>query len=111
MSFEAPESCTLPTADRPLRLAEFTALFATALQRLDRVDARRLRMTLSGGDDIETDVRDLAARESACCSFFSFTVTPTADAVVLDVEVPAAQTAVLDGLTALAAGASPAAAP
>ena len=47
-------------------------------------------------------VLDLAARESNCCSFFEFTVTPTAGDVVLDIEVPAEHTGVLDGLSELA---------
>jgi hypothetical protein len=41
MSFEVPAACTLPTAARPLRLAEFDALFATALRRQERLSARR----------------------------------------------------------------------
>jgi hypothetical protein len=30
MSFDVPEACTLPAAERPLRLAEFDELIATA---------------------------------------------------------------------------------
>jgi hypothetical protein len=60
--------CTLPTAERPLRIAEFAALFATALRRLDRVDDRRLRLTLAGDDRVAAATRDLTARESECCA-------------------------------------------
>lgn len=32
MSIDVPAACTLPTAERPLRLAEFEELFATAVR-------------------------------------------------------------------------------
>jgi hypothetical protein len=70
-----PEACTLPTAQRPLRLAEFDALFATAVKRVERVGVLRLRLTLTGPVELEDIVRDLTERESRCCSFFAFTVT------------------------------------
>jgi hypothetical protein len=98
------DGCTLPTAGRPLRVAEFNALFATALRSLQRTDTRHLRLTLVGADGLEATTRDLTARESQCCSFFTFTVTPTDDQIILDIAVPDTQTAVLDALAALAAG-------
>lgn len=101
------DACTLPTAAQPLRIAEFDALFATALHRIERIDARHLRLTLTRDGGLEDTVRDLTARESRCCTFFTFTITPTGDQVVLDVQVPDTQTAVLDGLVTLAAGAAP----
>jgi len=49
-------------------------------------------------------VRDLAGRESQCCSFFTFTITADRPGhVVLDIEVPAAHVDVLDALTRRAA--------
>ncbi|CUU59370.1 hypothetical protein Ga0074812_12747 [Parafrankia irregularis] len=103
------DACTLPSTARPLRIAEFDALFAATLHRTERVNARHLRLTLTGRDGLKETVRDLTDRESRCCSFFTFTVTPAGDQVVLDVEVPDTQTAVLDGLATLAAEAAPAA--
>lgn len=97
-----PEACTLPTVQQPLRLAEFDDLFATAVDRVARLTATHTRLGLTGSDDLEARVRDLATRESQCCSFFTFTVTPLAAAVSLDIEVPAAYTDVLDALTARA---------
>jgi hypothetical protein len=102
MSFEIPAACTLPTAERPLRLAEFHTLFAASLRGLDRMDATHLRLTLGGDAGVESATRDLVTRESACCSFFDFAVTATGQAVVLDIRVPAGQVAVLDGLAAFA---------
>lgn len=94
-----PDACTLPTAERPLRLAEFDDLFATTVRRVDRPAPRHLRLTLSGPPDLAHRVRDLAARESECCAFFAFTLTgPAAGPVFLDIEVPERQVEVLDAL-------------
>ncbi|MET9232007.1 hypothetical protein [Lentzea sp. NPDC003310] len=98
----APQACTLPTVEQPLRIAEFDALFASALTDLRRTDGTHLRLELKAGGDVETTARDLTARESQCCSFFVFTFTPTEDALHLDVEVPPVHTDVLDGLEARA---------
>ncbi|WP_433618233.1 hypothetical protein ACQP2P_20505 [Dactylosporangium sp. CA-139114] len=111
MTFDIPGACTLPAADRPLRLAEFDALFGTATRTVTAVSPTHARMRLTGPAGLEAAVRDLAARETACCSCFTFTVTPQAaahgEALVLDVEVPAAHAAVLASLTERAAGATP----
>jgi hypothetical protein len=94
-----PDACTLPTFKRPLRLAEFAALFASAVQGGERLGVRHLRVTLAGGADLEESVRDLAEREAQCCSFFTFTVTaPRPGRVQLDIEVPAGQVEVLEAL-------------
>jgi hypothetical protein len=96
-----PEACTLPTAQRPLRLAEFDDLFATTLHGQQRLSPTALRWRLASS--AEATVRDLTARETACCSFFSFNVTPDGEGVDVDVEVPAAHIDVLDALAARAA--------
>ncbi|HEX5349664.1 MAG TPA: hypothetical protein VFW64_21610 [Pseudonocardiaceae bacterium] len=101
MTFEIPASCTLSTAQLPIRADEFGALLATSL-RAERLDERRLRVSFAGGATKAAAVRDLAARETACCSFFELTVSTVADRVLLDVQVPAARVGVLDGLAGLA---------
>ena len=68
------DACTLPTAERPLRLAEFEELFAEHLTDLSWI-GDRLRLTLSGGAGLREQVADLAARETACCSFFDFALS------------------------------------
>jgi len=95
------EACTLPTAERPLRLAEFETLFADHLSDLTW-DGDRLRLSLSGGADLRAVVADLTARESACCSFFDFSLSGAVDRVVLDVGVPPERREILDGLADLA---------
>jgi hypothetical protein len=100
----APEACTLPTAEQPLRLAEFDALFTAAVRDAERLEARRLRVMLSGDTGLEAAVRDLTERETQCCSFFSFAISAGAPGMVrLDIEVPAGHVEVLDALQARAA--------
>ena len=92
------DACTLPTAEQPLREAEFTALFATALRAVERPEPARLRLSLDPGPGVAEAARDLIARESSCCSFFDFRLIPGEDRLVLEVGVPPARVEVLDGM-------------
>lgn len=92
------DACTMPTAERPLRLAEFDGLFATAVRSVER-RGHDVRMHLAGGEDLVGRVRDLTARERSCCSFFTFTVAGTDQHLTLDVSVPPAHQRILDALT------------
>jgi hypothetical protein len=96
------DACTLPTAEQPLRLDEFDALFTGSLRGVDRREPGRLRLHLAGTDEVEAQARDLVARESACCSFFTFDVR-RGDEVIVDVRVPGSRAEVLDGLARQAA--------
>jgi hypothetical protein len=84
------------------RLAEYQRLFAQALVGRERTpDGTRFRFRAEPG--VEAWVRDLAAREKACCAFFTFSVTSLDgevlwDASVVDDEVARA---ILDELYAL----------
>jgi thioredoxin len=95
------DACTLPTADRPTRLAEFDGLFAS-LRGLRREEPGWLRLRLDDVEGVEEQARDLTARESSCCSFFDFYVHHEVGEVVVDVRVPESRVVVLDGLTAQA---------
>jgi len=93
----APAACTLPTAEQPLRVAEFDQLFADHLRNADRVDPQTLDLTLAA--EARDATADLTARETECCSFFAFTFTePTDGHFHLRIGVPPTQVAVLDGL-------------
>lgn len=95
-----PGSCRLPTAERPVRVAEFDSFFAEAVRWFDRPSAGHLRLHLTGTEAVERAARDLSARESACCSFFTFQITRDGpDAVTMEVRVPAAHVGILDALT------------
>jgi hypothetical protein len=96
-----PEACTLPTAEQPLRLAEFDGLLATGLVAQKRLSPNVLRWSLDPA--VETIARDLTTRETECCSFFGFRFTSTGDTLQVDVEVPPAQTEVLNALEQRAA--------
>lgn len=92
------DACTLPTAERPLRLAEFDDLFATSVRGVRRRGDGVL-MQLTGTEGLVERVRDLAARETACCSFFTFELTPTDDHLSLRITVPPTHADVLDALS------------
>jgi hypothetical protein len=95
----APEACTLPTAERPLRVAEFDDLFAFVV-RAERPEPTLLELMLPS--DVETTARDLARRESECCSFFRFEFESVGDDVVMHIGVPPEHVEVLDALEARA---------
>ncbi|MEV4125258.1 hypothetical protein [Nocardia sp. NPDC049707] len=92
-----PDACTLPTAEQPLRVAEFTDLFAAALRRVERIAPTRVRLIFATTH--EGEARELAARESSCCGFFNFSFTTAGpDAMAMDIEVPAGRITTLDAL-------------
>ncbi|MGH4022249.1 MAG: hypothetical protein ACRDT0_24045 [Pseudonocardiaceae bacterium] len=51
----------------------------------------------------EQRTRELVARETVCCSLLTVTLIPGEELLGLDIEVPAARMAVLDGLADRAA--------
>lgn len=95
-----PQSCTLPTGERPLRVAEWDALFAERMTALSRPQPLRLRLELAGGPGIVERVRDLVEREGGCCSFFTFSVTTGEGVVRLDIAVDGEHEAVLEAIAA-----------
>lgn len=66
----APAACTLPTAERPLREAEFDELFATS-RGVTRPDPTHLSVTLDPTPDVAARAAAPAVRETGCCSFFT----------------------------------------
>ena len=96
----APDACTLPTSERPLRVAEFDDLF-TFVVRADRREPQRLDLVLRR--IVETPAWDLARRETQCCSFFTFELESIGDDLVMRIGVPPEHVAVLDAIQARAA--------
>ena len=92
-----PQSCSLPTVEQPLRVAEFDRLFAESVLRSTRVSVTRLDLVLPAA--AEPAARDLAAREVDCCSFFTFDFEAAGSDVVMGIGVPRSRTQVLDALT------------
>ncbi|MFJ3658351.1 hypothetical protein ACIPPR_34230 [Streptomyces nigra] len=99
-----PQSCTLPTKEQPLRIAEWDTLFSEHLTALSRPATHRLRLELSAASEVEDRVRDLAERESGCCSFFTFDITNDDGAVRLGIAVDSVHQPVLDALAERAVG-------
>jgi hypothetical protein len=97
-----PVACTLPTDQQPARLTEFDALFRDCVIEVDRAGPMFLRLTLEGGDEVTARVQDLTARETQCCSFFTFELSPAAHGLRLHMQVPHEQVAVLDAFAARA---------
>lgn len=97
-SWVPTDTCTLPTPQQPLRVAEFAELFAGSLRTAERVGPTRLLLRLGGDAAVAARARTLVTREAECCTFFRFAVTRAGDEVHIDVRVPRARTAVLDGL-------------
>ena len=99
----APQACTLPTSERPLRAAEFAGLFSKAVVGVERLEPTRLRLELRASPQMAGRAAELVTAETACCSFFTFTLTATAGHLVLDIAVPAAHVDVVDALADRAA--------
>lgn len=68
------------------RLAEYERLFLGALVGRERA-GEGIRFRFRADPGIEDWVRDLAAREKACCGFFTFDITVRGDEVWMDTSV------------------------
>lgn len=98
----APDACTLPTVDQPIRLAEFDDLLGADALGVRRVNAGCVAIDLRPDHAVAARAADLAARESGCCSFFTFTLRITDGTTILEIATPAAYVTVLDALVARA---------
>jgi hypothetical protein len=103
-----PEACTLPTVEQPTRIAEWGSLFGAVLAT-EAVGAQQGRLVFPADSALVARARDLAARETECCSFFTFEFAQALDeagasTMTLDVRVPPSQSAVLDAFVAWAEG-------
>lgn len=94
----APQACTLPTSERPLRAAAFADLFSETVLGVERVEPARLRLELRASPQVAGRAAELVTAETACCSFFTFTLTASDRRLVLDIAVPATHVDVLDAL-------------
>ena len=112
---DASETCTLPTAERPTRIAEWDSVFRE-LVTAKRLDAEHGRLVFRPAPGLEDRVRDLSRRETECCTFFDFLLSPVHDGpfaeldgaagrhtLVLDVAVPRARADMLDAFVQWAA--------
>lgn len=93
-----PDSCTLPTAEQPLRAREFDAFFATTTHPAERIGPTELLLYLPADDRTAARARELVARETQCCSMFAMQVRQSPTGTQLSVRVPPGQTAVLEAM-------------
>lgn len=99
------QSCTMPTAERTFRLAEFDTLFESTARSVTR-DETGVRIHLVGTAGLRERVRDLAERETACCSFFTFLIEGEDSDLVLGISVPPERHEILTALADRAAEAA-----
>ena len=80
--------CDMRTAPDTVaeRIDEYRRLFAQALIGREKT-AWGIRFRFRAAPGIEAWVRDLAAREKACCAFYDFTITTMDDQVRWDATV------------------------
>jgi hypothetical protein len=101
---DGPLVCTLPVDQFAGRLDAFRREVFGHLRAFERPSPARLRLVLDGGADPER-VRSLLVREQACCAFLAFTITPSGDGLMVDLEVREDAAGALDGFAWLAGAA------
>lgn len=99
---QLPTACTLPTTEQPMRLADVDDLLTAAVTAVERPSDGRALLAIRAEPAVVAQVAEFCARETACCSFFSFTLTMDDAGCHLLIAVPAAQQAVLDAIVARA---------
>jgi hypothetical protein len=85
-----PIVCDMTTAPdtEDERMAEYRRLFGEALVGRERTSPEQIRYRFRAAPGVEAWVRDLAAREKACCAFFGYEITVEGDEVLWDAAVP-----------------------
>lgn len=92
---DTPIVCDVSTAPDTAgeRMAEYGRLFAAHLIDRERLSNGTVRFRFRAADGVEAWIRDLAAREKACCAFFAFNVTTVGGEVHWDAAVADSDTA------------------
>src|SRR5262245_37548594 len=97
-----PASCTLPTAEQPLRRREFDELFAHDVSSVQVESPGRTRFELRADPEVAARAAALALKESGCCSFFTFDLAIAAGGASLVVSTAPSHEDVLAALRARA---------
>ena len=101
---DGPLACTLPVDQFAGRLDAFRREVFGHLRAVERPSPARFRLVLAAGADPER-VRSLLVREQACCAFLAFTITPSGDGLVIDLDVREDAAGALDAFAWLAGAA------
>ena len=94
--------CTLPAVDQPLRADAFDQLFRTAVVSTELLSPTRAHLRLRLVPQVAAQIAELAAQETGCCPFFTFTLTIGSAGFGVDIAVPTEHQAVLNALLARA---------
>lgn len=97
-----PAACTLPTSEQPLRRGEFDALFAQDVLSVVQLSPLEVRLELRPDAEVAARAASLAAKETGCCSFFTFGLTITDGTVSMTVSTEQEHRTVLAALGARA---------
>lgn len=97
-----PSDCTLPTSEQPLRVDEFDELFSRHVTGVDGSTPGRVVLNLDPTPEVASRVAHLAARETGCCGFFTFSLELSDGNVALTVTVDEGHRGVLDAVAARA---------
>lgn len=90
-----PAACTLPTSEQPLRRAEFDDLFAADVLAVNRLSPVEVRFELRPDAEVAARAASLAAKETGCCSFFTFGLTMSYGTISMTVSTEPAHGEVL----------------
>ena len=84
-----------------MRAAEFDELFHAA-HEVRPLRPGHVSLQFDHDPALAAQAAELAARETACCSFFTFTLIVSGGMLRMDITAPAGQHAVVDALAAAA---------
>lgn len=93
-----PTACSLPTAEAPVRVAEFDDLFREVVVEVEHPSSGELHLKLRATPDNAARAARLAAMETGCCAFFTFALTIADDELDLSVTTGPAHERVLAAL-------------
>ncbi|HWI42188.1 MAG TPA: hypothetical protein VNS81_01110 [Nocardioides sp.] len=97
-----PAACTLPTAEQPLRRQEFDDLFADDVLSVSQLSPLEVRFELRPDAEVAARAAGLAAKETGCCSFFTFGLRISDGTVLMTVSAEPTHGPVLAALGARA---------
>ena len=97
---DVPVACSLTADNAAARVAEWRTFLHQSVVSSAR-DSDGLHLRLSDSDEVLLAAADLAAREQACCPFFSMTIRIDASGRTLTLGAPADAAGVLDQFAGL----------
>ena len=97
-----PIACTLTPEAAEDRVGEWRRFLTAHTDVVDHRSPTEVAVRLRPGDDALLAAADMARREKACCSFFTFSIALAADARWLRVAVPEDAAPILSDFVALA---------